>query len=193
MEPIILASTSPRRQEILRSLAIPFSVMTPAYDEPCMEGIEPEELTRIHSMEKVASVVKMRLSISVSWVLGADTLVCADDRIFGKPESREDARSMLQAISGKRHRVITSLSLYDSVSGSTTSKTSVSSVDFMNLDQDQINQYLDLGEWQGAAGGYRIQGIASCFISRIEGSWSGIVGLPIHELYVILREHGYRF
>ena len=193
MEPIILASTSPRRQEILRSLSIPFSVMTPAYDEPAISGISPEELTMIHSAKKVESVVNMRLSISVSWVLGADTLVCADDRVFGKPESREDARNMLSAISGRRHRVITSLSLYDSASGTTTSKTSVSSVDFMKLDNDQVDRYLDLGEWQGAAGGYRIQGIASCFVSRIEGSWSGIVGLPIHELYVILREHGYRF
>jgi len=63
----------------------------------------------------------------------------------------------------------------------------------MNLDSEQIDNYLDTGEWQGVAGGYKIQGLASCFISKICGSYSGIVGLPIHELYAILREHGYVF
>ncbi|MBN1617380.1 MAG: septum formation protein Maf [Spirochaetales bacterium] len=193
MEPIILASTSPRRQEILKSLGIPFSVMTPSYTEEPVPGLSAHELAELHSMNKVESVIRMKLSISVPWVLGADTVIFDGQKILGKPAHREDAQSMLESFSGKKHEVITAISLYDSHTNFTTTKTCTSSVEFMPLDHNQIESYLDTGEWQGAAGGYRIQGLASFFISRIEGSWSGIVGLPIHDLYVILREHGYRF
>jgi septum formation protein len=193
MESIVLASTSPRRQEILKALKIPFSVMSPDYPEDPIEGLTPLALAETHSMKKVESIIRMKLSISMPWVLGADTIVCLDGRIFGKPATREEAESMIRALSGRRHEVITSISLFDSVTNFTTSKASVSAVEFARLSDEEIVSYLDTGEWQGVAGGYRIQGIAACFIPRIEGSWSGIVGLPIHELYAILREHGYRF
>ncbi len=100
---------------------------------------------------------------------------------------------MLRAFSGRTHRVITAISLFDLATKYVSTRTSASEVTFMELDDQQIENYLDSGEWQGVAGSYRIQGLGSCFISRIEGSYSGIVGLPIHELYAILREHGYAF
>jgi septum formation protein len=193
MEPIILASTSPRRQDILRSLGIPFSVLSPDYGEPFIEGISPKELAETHAMKKVESVMRMQLKMTVPWILGADTLISLDGRIYEKPEDRDKAREMIRSFSGKTHEVITAISLFHAETQYTSTKTSVSRVSFMELDDAQIEGYLDTGEWQGVAGGYRIQGLASCFISRIEGSWSGIVGLPIHELYAILREHGYAF
>ena len=193
MEPIILASTSPRRQEILKNLNIPFSVMTPSYDELTIPGMSPPELAEYHSMKKVESVMRMQLNINTPWVLGADTLICIEDTIYGKPVNRDDAKRMLENLSGKTHEVITAISLFDSATKYISSKTSRSQVTFMKLDETQIENYLNTGEWQGVAGGYRIQGLASCFVSLIEGSYSGIVGLPIHELYAILREHGYAF
>ncbi len=193
MESIVLASTSPRRQEILKSLNIPFSVVSPDYEEQPVEGVGVYELAELYSMKKVESVIRMKVSFNMPWVLGADTIICQGERIFRKPESREEAASMLRSFSGKTHEVITSISLYDSVTTFTTSKTSVNTVRFSSLAEDEIERYLDTGEWQGVAGGYRIQGLAAFFIPKIEGSWSGIVGLPIHDLYAILREHGYRF
>lgn len=193
MEPIILASTSPRRQDILRSLGIPFSVLSPDYGEPFIEDISPKELAETHSMKKVESVMRMQLKMTVPWILGADTLINLDGRICEKPENRDEAREMIKSFSGKTHEVITAISLFHAETQYTSTKTSINRVTFMELDDAQIEGYLDTGEWQGVAGGYRIQGLASCFITKIEGSWSGIVGLPIHELYAILREHGYAF
>lgn len=193
MEPLILASTSPRRQEILRNLNIPFSVMSPSYDEPLIPGMNPVELAELHSMKKVESIIRMHLKISTPWVLGADTLISVDSDIYGKPVDRDDAKRMINSYSGRTHRVITAITLYDSEKQYISTKTSISRVTFMDLNDAQTENYLDSGEWQGVAGGYRIQGLASCFISEIQGSYSGIVGLPIHELYDILREHGYAY
>lgn len=193
MEPIVLASTSPRRQEILKNLAIPFTVMSPSYEEPFFPELSPIETAELHSMKKVESVIRMDLKISAPWVLGADTLICLENRIFGKPGDRDEAANMLASFSGKTHEVITGLSLYDATTQYISTTHSVSKVTFMEMDASTIEKYLDTGEWQGVAGAYRIQGLASCLITRIEGSWSGIVGLPIHELYAILREHGYSF
>ncbi len=193
MEPIILASTSPRRQEILRNLGIPFSVLSPVYDEPSIPGMKPTDLAELHSMKKVESIIRMKVQISIPWVLGADTIVCADESIYGKPSNRDEARDMLVHLSGRTHEVITSVSMFSSGINYISTKTSISRVTFMKLDAKQTENYLDTGEWQGVAGGYRIQGLASCFIREISGSYSGIVGLPIHELYAIMRELGYDF
>jgi septum formation protein len=193
MEPILLASTSPRRQEILRNLGIPFSVFSPDYDERTVEGLSPAELAELHSIKKVESIMRTQLNINAPWILGADTLISGDGTTYGKPADRDKAREMLETYSGKTHQVITAITLYDSRLNFISSRTSVSDVTFMELDGTQIEEYLDSGEWQGVAGGYRIQGLGGLYISRIEGSYSGIVGLPIHELYAILREHGYVF
>jgi len=193
MEPIVLASTSPRRQDILRELGIPFRVMTPDYDEPEVPGLLPENLAELHSMKKLESVMRAQIDMNAPWILGADTLISLDGRVYGKPRDRDDAKRNLMDFSGKTHSVITAISLFDAKIKFISSRTSVSTVTFMKLDDDQIERYLDTGEWQGVAGAYRIQGLAACFIERIQGSWSGIVGLPIHDLYAILREHGYEF
>lgn len=193
MEPIVLASTSPRRQEILKELGIPFRVMTPDYDEPEIPGLAPESIAELHSMKKLESVMRSQVDINAPWILGADTLISLDGKVYGKPSDRDDAERMLRDFSGRTHSVITGISLFDAKINFISSRTSISTVTFMKLNDTQINRYLETGEWQGVAGAYRIQGLAACFIERIEGSWSGIVGLPIHDLYAILREHGYEF
>lgn len=193
MEPIILASTSPRRQDLLRTLGIPFTVMAPSWVEPVVTEGNPAEITELHSMKKVESIIRMELDLSVPWVLGADTIISHNGRLFGKPSSREEAEEMIRTFSGTTHSVVTSISLFDSTTNFITSRTCESTVSFIHLLDDEIAGYLDTAEWQGVAGAYRIQGSAGFFIDRIEGSWSSIVGLPIHSLYGILREHGYRF
>jgi len=193
MEPILLASTSQRRQEILRSLNIPFSVMPPLYDEKNIEGFKPEQLTEFHAIKKVESVIRMTLQINMPWILGADTLISLNETVYGKSSDREEAKRMLQSFSGTTHQVITSICLFNAATQFISTKTSTSLVTFMEIDNNQIDEYIKTGEWQGVAGGYRIQGFGACFISKIEGSYSGIVGLPIHELYAILREQDYNF
>ena len=193
MEPLVLASTSPRRQEILRNLGIPFTVMSPPYDEENVMGLAPRDHAEYHAMKKVESVIRMELKLNAPWILGADTMIVQDGLAFGKPRDRSDAERMLKSYSGRSHEVITGIALFDAAKQFISCKTNVSEVVFMTLDDEQIGGYLDTGEWQGAAGGYRIQGLASCFISSIKGSYSGIMGLPIHDLYAILREHGYAF
>ena len=193
MEPIILASTSPRRQEIMKNLGLPFSVLTPAYDEITPEGMDLAAQAEYHSVKKVESIMRMQLKISTPWILGADTMIALDGQTYGKPSDREDAARMLRTWSGKTHQVITGISLYDANTNYISSKVSINQVSFISLSDSQIEAYLDTAEWQGVAGAYRIQGQAACFINHIEGSYSGIVGLPIHELYAILHEHGYPF
>lgn len=193
MEPLLLASSSQRRQEILRSLNIPFTVFTPNYVEKAVENLHAYELAEHHAIKKVESVIRTRLQISAPWILGADTLINFNDKIYGKPKDRNEAKTMLKTFSGQSHEVITSICLFNASTNYVSTKTSISLVSFCNLDESQIEAYLDLGEWQGVAGSYRIQSLASCFIEKISGSYSGIVGLPIHELYVILRENGYSF
>ncbi len=193
LQPIILASTSPRRQEILKELGIPFTVVTPQYEELPVDGMNAAQLAEYHAMKKVESVIRTNMNITASWVLGADTLIHINSSIFGKPSSRDEAKEMLMYLSGNTHEVITALCLFDAGTQYISTKTSISRVTMIDLDEAQVEKYLDSGEWQGAAGSYKIQGLASCFISSISGSFSGIVGLPIHELYVTLREHGYDF
>jgi len=167
--------------------------MSPDYDEADVPGLSPRELVEFHSIKKVESIMRMRLNITTPWILGADTVVCSGGTVFGKPADRADADRMIRALSGTSHEVLTAISLFDAKTQFVTTRTSVSKVTFIPLDDGQIERYLDLGEWQGVAGAYRIQGLASCLISRIEGSYSGIVGLPIDELYAILRQHGYAY
>lgn len=112
---------------------------------------------------------------------------------MGKPADSTDARLMLQSYSNTEHTVITALCCYDEDKQYISTRIKRSKVFFKSLSENEIDWYINTGEWQQAAGGYRIQGVASCFITKIEGSYSGIVGLPIYELYDILTEHGYNF
>ena len=192
MEPIILASSSPRRQEILKLLNIPFKVIIPNIDETISSAIEPEEIPEFLAREKVTAVIhSLPPQQEILWILGADTIILKEGKIFGKPDSRVQAEAFLREFSGKTHQVITSVVLYNGRKKTFVSKNAVTKVTFSELSDKEINWYLDTEEWHGAAGGYRIQSLASCFISNIEGSYSGAVGLPIFELYDILKEQGY--
>lgn len=192
MEPIILASSSPRRQEILKLLNIPFKVIIPNIDETISSAIEPEEIPEFLAREKVTAVIhSLPPQQEILWILGADTIILKEGKIFGKPDSRAQAEAFLREFSGKTHQVITSVVLYNGRKKTFVSKNAITKVTFSELSDKEINWYLDTEEWHGAAGGYRIQSLASCFIKSIEGTQSCVTGLPIFELYDMFKEQGY--
>ena len=193
MESIILASKSPQRQDILKRLNIPFLCIPSDADETLDLSLPPEEAVQQIALRKAEAVLYSPLKINTPWIIAADTLIFSQGMPMGKPTDVEQARTMLQSYSNTSHKVITAVCCYDEKSQRFSSRISVSQVFFKELSGDEVEWYLNTGEWQGAAGAYRIQGRAACFITKIEGSYSGIVGLPIYELYDILTEHGYSF
>jgi len=192
MEPIILASSSPRRQDIMKMLKIPYRVIMPNIDETISTMLDHEEIPELLAREKVLSVIhSLPVGQEIQWILGADTIVSFENEIYGKPNNQDEAFEYLKKFQGKTHSVITSLVLYNGRAKTTTSRTSKTLVTFAPMTDEEIQWYVDTGEWHGAAGGYRIQSLASAFIQKIDGSYSGAVGLPIFELYDILKEQGY--
>lgn len=192
MEPIILASSSPRRQEILNMLGIPFRVIMPNIDETLTMMLEPDDVPELLAREKVTAVLNsLPPEQEIPWVLGADTVIIKNEKIYGKPENQEQAEEYLHDLQGGTHTVVTALVLYDGRRKITLSETTKTRVTFSPMSDEEIRWYAETGEWHGAAGGYRIQGIASCFIKNIDGSQSCVAGLPINTLYDILKKQGY--
>lgn len=192
MDPIILASSSPRRQEILKMLKIPFRVIIPNIDETLVNSIDLDQVPELLAREKVTAVIhSLPAGQEIPWILGADTLIKIDDKIIGKPENHNQAIEYLKMLQGRKHEVITALVLYNGRTHETSSRICKTEVTFAPMTDDEIEWYVETGEWHGAAGGYRIQSLAACFISKIEGSYYGAVGLPIFELYDILKSQGY--
>ena len=202
MEPIVLASESPRRQEFFRLLGLPFISMPSAVDETLNPGMDIQQAVEDLARRKVNTVVDTLKAMppsllpgehNLAWVFGADTIIALDGKVFGKPVDREDAKRMLSAFRGREHKVITAIALYSGRGKAIDSRSVNSSVAFAPLSESEIEWYLDSGEWEGAAGAYKIQGLASCFITEIQGSYSSIVGLPLREIYVMLRDNGYPY
>jgi septum formation protein len=208
---VLLASASPRRRELLKSMGIGFEVLSADVDESLRDVLPARERVVVLAQDKAEAAGRQRGALSFRWILAADTLVWlpaeGDDtsssavrasggrpeEVFGKPRDKDDARRMLSRLSGRAHRVSTGLCLLDRWEGSAVTARSDSSVWFEDMNEKQLEAALEAGDWEGVAGAYRIQGYAARHIERIEGSWSGIVGLPIHELYGILVKSGFVF
>ena len=173
-------------------LKIPFRVIIPNIDETLSSAIELEQVPELLAHEKVSAVIRsLPAGQEIQWVLGADTVILFNDKIIGKPENHEQAVEFLTALQGATHTVLTAIVLYNGREKKTVSRLCKTKVTFAPMTSEEIEWYVETGEWHGAAGGYRIQSLASAFISNIEGSYSGAVGLPIFELYDILKEQGY--
>jgi septum formation protein len=183
--PLILASASPRRKDLLNQVNIPFTVFPSDIDENGGKG-EPYEICT-HLAEKKAVHAYKRESDN-QWVLGADTIVVKNNVIMGKPSSNDEANRMLRYISDGDHEVITGLSIIDP-SGSTAITRYVSTiVKVKKLSQNEIDSYIKSNEPFGKAGGYAIQGIGAFMIKSIEGSYSNVVGLPLFALIDSLKK-----
>ncbi|PKL06529.1 MAG: septum formation protein Maf [Spirochaetae bacterium HGW-Spirochaetae-9] len=202
METIILASSSPRRKEILASLNLPFIPIHPDIDEAVCDHLDPAY--RVIALAEKKSAAGLALLESEEkeselprLLLAADTLVAFHHargwKTIGKPRDRDEARSMLLYMEGRTHRVFSGLCLLDVRNGRRHTTLATTKVRFSNMSGMEIERYLDTGEWEGAAGAYRVQGAGSCFITSLVGSWSCVVGLPIRELYGILRDADYDF
>lgn len=177
---LVLASGSPRRSELLRAAGIDFTVRVADVDEKVLPNELPRDYVVRLSREKARAV-----AADGEVVLGADTTVVALNEIIGKPEDAKDAERMLRLLSGKWHEVLTGVSL---VSGSqVSSDVAVTRVKFAKLSDEEINWYVASGEPMDKAGAYGIQGYASRFVERIEGSYSNVVGLPVQMVYRMLE------
>ena len=176
-------------------LGIPF-VVTPAdIVEKIPQDVDPKDAPEYLACKKVEAVAQRISSVQedTGWILGADTAIFFEDRLYGKPSNKEEAVEMIRLLQGHEHEVITGVALYNDNLHDITTRRSVNRISFAPMTETEIEWYVNTGEWHGAACGYRIQGLASCFIKKIEGTVSSIMGLPIFELYDMLREQGYSF
>ena len=179
-----LASTSPRRREILASLGLEFDVVPVDVDETPRAGEPPEEMVLRLSVAKARAA-----EIGAGGVaLGSDTAVVVDGQILGKPLDREDCLEMLGQLSGRAHRVLTGVAL--SHRQGTATALSETDVYFREISRDEALAYWQSGEPRDKAGAYAIQGLGGAFVERIEGSYTGVVGLPVFETIELLRAAG---
>ena len=192
MEPITLASASPRRQDFFRLLGLPFNCVPAEIDETPEPGLAPRQVAEDLAQRKAETVTARQAGLA-PWVFAADTIVVLDGEIHGKPGDRDDARRTLERLAGRGHEVITGMALYGGRGGGIDVRSAVCAVEFAPLSPAEIEWYLDTGEWQGAAGAYRLQERGGCLVKSIKGSPSAVAGLPLHDFYAMLRDNGYRF
>ena len=183
-----LASQSPRRRELLARLGLEFGLLDVDVPERREPGEPPEDYVRRVAREKAGAGLLEAVAMPGAVVLGADTEVVLEDRVFGKPVDGDDATAMLRALSGRAHRVISAVSLVSA--GREAQAVSESEVGFATLDEGTIADYLATDEWQGKAGAYAIQGRAQAFIAHLSGSFSGVMGLPLYETAKLLQDFG---
>jgi septum formation protein len=189
MSHLILASSSPRRIQLLREANFDPEVVRPDVAELTCDFLTPSELARFNARLKAAAVA-VRYPDAV--VLGADTIVALGSEVFGKPQDFDDARRMLQRLVGRRHEVITGVALIQANAHRVILRAAFSSVRFRALSGTQIDAYLKLVNPLDKAGAYAAQESASVIIRRISGSFTNVVGLPMEVVRPLLREAGVR-
>lgn len=186
---LILASSSPRRQELLRAARIPFTVQLADTPEEIRDGEAPQDFSERLAFDK-ANAVRQTVPDGDTLVLGADTIVVVDHHILGKPIDPGDARRMLRLISGRAHQVMTSVCLLGRSIHDV--RTDTTQVHVVPIPDEEIEEYIATGEPMDKAGAYAIQGIASRWISRIDGCYFNVVGLPVPKVYAMLQRAGMR-
>jgi len=186
---LILASSSPRRAEVLENAGVPFTVISSAADETPYPGEAPKALVQRLADTK-ADLVAAR-AVGPAIVIGADTAVVLDGQVLGKPRSTDDARHMLEQLSGRTHSVYTGVSLIRLPDAERVRFVETTLVHFSRLTTDEISTYLATEEPYDKAGAYAIQGRGGRFIPRIEGCYYNVVGLPLEHLLAALRELGW--
>lgn len=185
-----LASRSPRRHALLARLGVPFSAVDLDVPELRAPGETPDGYVARVALDKArAGLEKAATDDPQAWVLRADTEVVLDDRVYGKPADAAGAREMLASLAGRTHRVVTALALVGH--GRELTGRVVSEVGFASMSPAQIDDYVATGEPMGKAGAYAIQGVAGCFVRHLDGSYSGVMGLPLYETAELLRRAGF--
>jgi nucleoside triphosphate pyrophosphatase len=181
--PLLLASRSPQRRAILEQLGIPFDVVAPRYDEEGVEAVDAVELVRLHARSKARSVAE---AAGDRPVLGVDTEVVLDGRIYGKAVDAGAAEAMLEELAGRTHLVLSGLCLV--TRGWEVVEHRATRVTFRSLTARDLAAYVATGEWEGRAGAYAIQGRGAALVERVEGDYLNVVGLPASLLVGLLAE-----
>lgn len=185
---LILASSSPRRIELLTECKIPFEVVNHEFDEDSIKIKNPVRLVEELSRGKAESIAIKKEYYKKS-VLGVDTIVVYQKRILGKPKSKKEAEEFIRLLSNKTHRVISGIALVNKEKSINIVKHSISFVKFAKISKEFIKYYLDNNLWEGYAGGYAIQeSFFNLVVEKIKGSYSNIVGLPVNVLYNMLKD-----
>ena len=183
---LILASASPRRRELLARLGVTPDAIAPAdIDETPFKAELPRDYAKRMAREKALAAAS-----DEAHVLAGDTVVAAGRRILPKAEDEATARRCLELLSGRRHTVLSAIALR-APDGTLREKLSETAVKFKRLSADEIDAYIASGEWDGKAGGYAIQGAAEGLVSWLQGSHSGVVGLPLYETRILLKSAGF--
>ena len=185
MEPIILASASPRRKELLNQAGIPFISRPSDFDEALeITGSPAEKAEKLAYFKALEIAQKSNRGL----ILGADTIVILDNVIFGKPADDSEAFYMLSRLSGREHSVITGIALIDTEKENVKKGHEITKVRFAELTPEEIKYYISTGEPEGKAGAYAVQGIGAMLVESIEGCYSNVVGLPLMKLKKMLED-----
>jgi septum formation protein len=182
---IYLASKSPRRLEILTNLGFEVELVDSAYEEDNNLDIDPIDLAKMHAKGKAHAALD---NVDSGIILGGDTFVVLDGKVIGKPMNRNDAKNMLEMMSGKTHEVISGVCIIDKVSGKEVVRTDITKVTFIELSDEVLEKYLDVAAYADKAGSYAVQAEASVFVEKIEGSFTNIMGLPEELVLEMLKE-----
>ena len=186
---LVLASNSPRRKQLLQLFGIEFDVVSADIDETPLSHEPPDQMTLRLAKQKASAVFDQFADVETSsyCVLGGDTTVSIEGKILGKPQSRDQAHTMINQLSGRAHWVYSAVALISH--NGLDARLSSTKVWFHSLSQHQISAYCDSNEPYDKAGGYGIQGQAGKFVKKIEGSYSGVVGLPLFDTHLLLMKH----
>ena len=184
---LILASKSPRRSELLRQVGLEFQVVPSRVEEDLVQGESPQEHVIRLSQVKARNVAG---KYPDCWVIAADTIVCINGSILGKPSNRQEALQMLRCLSGQEHWVLTGFAVCHLAKGKADKETVQTAVKMKNLTPEEMEWYVQTEEPFDKAGGYAIQGIGSFMIESIQGSYTNVVGLPLCELIEMLSRLG---
>lgn len=188
--PLILASASPRRLQLLAQIGIePDQVIPADINETPLKNEKPKDLALRLSIQK-AQAIAVQADNKDSFILAADTVVASGRRLLDKPDDESQAKEYLSLLSGKRHKIYGGIALI-TPDGKIISRCVLTTVQFKRLHKNEITEYLQTGQWQGAAGGYAIQSYAAAFIKNLQGSYSNVVGLSIYDTMNMLRGNGF--
>lgn len=187
MKPIILASQSPRRKELLARLGIVYTAIPANIEEDIASFQVPQTAVQEIAFQKARHVSEL---LSDGLIIAADTLVVLQEAILGKPVDEKDAFEMLNRLSGQEHHVITGICLFDAASGEYKVESEITKVKFRTLSAAEIRDYIATGEPMDKAGAYGIQGRGALLVDRIEGCYYNVVGLPLTRLYLMLKGFG---
>ena len=182
---VILASPSPRRQELLRSVGLKFKIIPAHINENGLAGESPRQHVKRLAREKAMVIAK---KYPEAWVLGADTIVVIDSIVLGKPEIKTQARKMLQKLSGREHKVFTGFTIAHVAAEIYRTKVIQSAVQFKTISPKEMDWYVASDEPYDKAGGYAVQGQGACFIKSIRGSYTNVIGLPLCEVLEVLKK-----